>query len=108
MRSDAERRVAVLHDVVEDCGVTLDMLRRKGLPEEEVVAVQALTKNPGEDYEAFIERAGKNALACKVKLADLADNSDRSRYQAIVPEDEARLAKYQKAKERLEEISWPR
>ena len=106
--SDAERRVSVLHDVVEDCGVTPDMLRRKGLPEEEVVAVAALTKVEGETYEAFIERAGKNALAHKVKLADLADNSDRTRFQVIGPEDEARLAKYQRAKERLEAMPWPR
>jgi (p)ppGpp synthase/HD superfamily hydrolase len=104
VHSEAERRVALLHDVVEDCGVTLDVLRRKGLPEEEVVAVEALTKTPGEDYDAFIERAGKNALARKVKLADLADNSDRSRFRVISPKDEARFAKYQRAKERLEAI----
>src|SRR5512137_1576568 len=87
VHSDAERRVAVLHDVVEDCGVSLDELREKGLPEEEVVAVQALTKVEGEDYEAFIERAGQNALAWKVKLADLADNLDRSRFRVISPKD---------------------
>jgi (p)ppGpp synthase/HD superfamily hydrolase len=108
VHSDAERRVAVLHDVVEDCGVTPDMLRRKGLPEEEVVAVQALTKVEGEKYEAFIERAGGNALAWKVKLADLADNLDRSRFRLISPEDEARFAKYERAKARLEAIPWPR
>lgn len=108
VHSEAERRVAVLHDVVEDCGVTLDVLRRKGLPEEEVVAVEALTKAEGEDYDAFIERAGKNALAWKVKLADLADNSDRSRFRVITPKDEARFAKYERAKRRLEAIPWPR
>ena len=108
VHSDAERRVAVLHDVVEDCGVSLEVLRRKGLPEEEVVAVEALTKTPGEDYDAFIERAGKNALARKVKLADLADNSDRSRFQVVSPKDEARFAKYQRAKQRLEAAPWPR
>jgi (p)ppGpp synthase/HD superfamily hydrolase len=100
--------VAVLHDVVEDCGVTLETLRRKGLPEEEVVAVEALTKVEGEDYDAFIERAGENALAWKVKLADLADNSDRSRFRVISPEDEARFAKYRRARERLEANPWPR
>jgi hypothetical protein len=89
VHSEAERRVAVLHDVVEDCGVTPDMLRRK-------------------EYEAFIGRAGKNALAWKVKLADLADNLDRSRFREISAKDEARFAKYQRAKERLEAIPWPR
>ncbi len=99
-----ERRVAVLHDVVEDSGVTLDTLRRKGLPEEEVLAVAALTRGEGETYEAFIERAGRNGLARRVKLADLADNSDRSRLRVIGPEEEARLAKYRRARERLEAI----
>ena len=96
-----ERRVAVLHDVVEDSGVTLDTLRRKGLPEQEVLAVAALTKGEGETYDAFIGRAGKNRLARRVKLADLEDNSDRSRLKVIGPGEEERLAKYRKAKERL-------
>jgi (p)ppGpp synthase/HD superfamily hydrolase len=99
-----ERRVAVLHDVVEDSGVTLDTLRRKGLPEQEVLAVAALTKGEGETYDAFIERAGRNGLARRVKLADLEDNSDRSRLKVIGPREEERLAKYRRAKERLQAI----
>ena len=49
--------MAVLHDVVEDGGLSLDVLRRKGLPEVEVMAVAALTKGEGEAYDAAIERA---------------------------------------------------
>jgi len=98
------RRVAVLHDVVEDSGISLDVLRRKGLPEVEVLAVAALTKGKGEDYDAAIERAGKNPLARKVKLADLADNMDRTRFKVITPGDERRFEKYRRAKERLEAI----
>jgi (p)ppGpp synthase/HD superfamily hydrolase len=104
MESLAERRVAVLHDVVEDGGLSLDVLRRKGLPEAEVLAVAALTKGEGEPYDAAIERAGKDPLARRVKLADLADNMDRSRFKAIGPEDEQRFDKYQRARERLESI----
>jgi (p)ppGpp synthase/HD superfamily hydrolase len=108
MKTLSERRVAVLHDVVEDCGVTLDQLRGLDVPEREVRAVEALTKVEGEDYDAFIERAGKNPLARRVKLADLTDNLDRTRFRVIGPKDEARFAKYERAKARLEAMPWPR
>jgi (p)ppGpp synthase/HD superfamily hydrolase len=104
MESLEERRVAVLHDVVEDGGLSLDVLRRKGLPEVEVMAVAALTKGEGEAYDAAIERAGRNDLARRVKLADLADNMDRRRFKAIGPEDERRFEKYRRARERLEAL----
>ncbi len=38
--TDEARRVAVLHDVVEDCGVSLDDLRALGYPEREVAAMK--------------------------------------------------------------------
>jgi len=57
LRDLAGRRVAMLHDVVEDGGVTLDVLRRKGLPEEEVLAIAALSRDKAkETYSDFIER----------------------------------------------------
>lgn len=96
------RRVAVLHDVVEDCGVSPDELRRLGLPEEEIAAVLALSKKPdGETYEAFIERLAPNPLAREVKLADLADNLDLSRLDVLRPEDAARIVRYHAAVRRL-------
>lgn len=101
----AARRVAVLHDVVEDGGVTLDMLRRKGLPEEEVLAIAALSRDKEkETYSEFIVRLSANPLARRVKLADLADNMDVSRLPAIGPEDEKRLERYRQARRRLEEM----
>jgi (p)ppGpp synthase/HD superfamily hydrolase len=99
----AAQRVAALHDVVEDGGVTLDVLRRKGLPEEEVLAVAALSREEAkETYSAFIERLSTNPLAMRVKLADLADNMDASRLSVIGPEDEERLERYRQARRRLE------
>jgi hypothetical protein len=70
---------AVLHDVVEEGGVTLEQLRAAGFADVVVEAVDALTKREGEDYEAFIRRAALNPIAREVKLADLRDNSDLSR-----------------------------
>jgi len=99
----AAQRVAVLHDVVEDGGVTLDVLRRNGLPEDEVLAVAALSRDKAkETYSAFIERLSTDPLARCVKLADLADNMDVSRLPAIGPDDEERLERYRRARERLE------
>jgi (p)ppGpp synthase/HD superfamily hydrolase len=96
------RRVAVLHDVVEDGGVALDVLRRKRLPEEEVLAVAALSRVKAlETYTAFIERLSVHPLARLVKLADLADNLDVTRLLAIGPEDEERLERYRQARRRL-------
>ena len=36
---------ALLHDVMEDCGVTRQMLKDQGFPEAVIVAVEHLTKN---------------------------------------------------------------
>ncbi len=98
MNTLAERRVAVLHDVVEDCGVTLDQLRGLKVPEREVLAVEALTRGKRESYTKFIERAGRNRLAKRVKLADLADNTEPARLAQVDPATRRRLLrKYGKA-----------
>lgn len=80
MRTPAERRVAALHDVIEDSGMVLDDLRSMGLPEEEVLAVDAITRRKDEPYlTRYIPRVARNALATRVKLADLSDNMDPAR-----------------------------
>nr|WP_100345029.1 bifunctional (p)ppGpp synthetase/guanosine-3',5'-bis(diphosphate) 3'-pyrophosphohydrolase [Compostimonas suwonensis] len=94
--------VAVLHDVVEDSGVSLDDLRAEGFSETIVAAVDALTKRPGEPLEASMARVVADPLAARVKLADVADNSDAQRLAALPPETRARLlAKYRRTLELL-------
>jgi (p)ppGpp synthase/HD superfamily hydrolase len=68
--------VAILHDVVEDTWVTLELLRQMGFPESVILAVDAVTRREGEKYFDYIERAAANPVGAIVKLADLADNSD--------------------------------
>ena len=92
-----ERIVAVLHDVVEDCGVSFEQLRAEGFSEEVVAAVDAVTRRETETYEEFVLRAGANAVGRRVKLADLEDNSDLSRIAQPTARDFERLAKYQRA-----------
>ncbi|QXI18726.1 HD domain-containing protein [Pseudomonas hamedanensis] len=96
-----ERIVAVLHDVVEDCGVNLDDLRREGFSEEVLTAIASVTKAPGESYDDFVDRAAQNAIGRVVKLADLEENSDLSRIASPSWEDLERVEKYRRAMARL-------
>ena len=95
---------ALLHDVMEDCGVTRELLEKQGFPESVIVAVEHLTKDAeGEaDYDKAITRVMKNPIAVKVKLADLTDNMDMERLANPTEYELQRLAKYQAAKARLE------
>ncbi|MCE6978140.1 HD domain-containing protein [Pseudomonas frederiksbergensis] len=92
-----ERIVAVLHDVVEDCGISFDDLRREGFSETVLMAIASVTKVPGESYEEFIERAAQNPIGRVVKLADLEENSDLSRIAQPSWEDLERVEKYRRA-----------
>lgn len=95
---------ALLHDVMEDCGVTREMLETQGFPDEVIVAVEHLTKNAEgrADYDKAIERVMRNPIAVKVKLADLADNMDMKRLLNPSEYELQRLEKYRAAKARLE------
>ena len=71
---------AVLHDVVENTWVTLDLLRTMGFPGDVVEAVDAISRRKGhESYPQYIERCSRNRIATLVKLADIEDNSDPRR-----------------------------
>ena len=92
-----EMIAAVLHDTVEDSDVTLEMLAQEGFAAEIVEAVRCLTRRPAESYERFILRAKGNPIARNVKRADLEDNMNVSRLDAISQKDFERLRKYHEA-----------
>lgn len=94
--------VAVLHDVVEDCGVSFDELRAFGMTERVVAGVKALTRQNGETYEQFIERLAGNRDALLIKREDLRDNSDLTRLKGVTEKDVARMQKYMRAFKRVE------
>jgi hypothetical protein len=100
-RETDERTAALLHDVVEDTPWTLEALSREGCPERVLRALDALTRRKGESYEAFIERIAKDRLATRVKLLDLAHNSDLSRLAAPTDADRERVEKYRRSSARL-------
>lgn len=95
---------ALLHDIVEDTDITLDELRQD-FPEEVVEVVALLThsdnaEHNNEDYFAYIRKIKTNPSAKKIKLADIAHNSDQSRCvgSGLPPESlEWWKQKYQKA-----------
>jgi hypothetical protein len=96
-----ERIVAVLHDVVEDCGVSLDALRADGFSDAVIDAIDSVTVRPGEPYETFVLRAAANPIGRRVKLVDLEDNSDLSRIASPTARDHERIAKYRRAIETI-------
>jgi len=93
-----ERMSAVLHDVVEDTPVTFEQLAREGFPQEVLLAIEALTKRPGESRLQAAERAAANPIARVVKLADNAENMDLSRIAAPTEKDLARLREYEQVR----------
>jgi (p)ppGpp synthase/HD superfamily hydrolase len=102
LNSDTERIVGILHDVVEDCNVTLDDLRAMGFSEKIVTAIDHVTRRDDETYEQFVNRSQQNPLARTVKLADLEDNMDVRRLQTeLTQRDFERLQRYRRAWEKL-------
>lgn len=99
--TNEERIVAVLHDIVEDTSWTLQQLANEGFSSAVVDAVDALTRRENETYEDFVVRAGKNALARPVKLADLADNMELTRIKEPGAKDLERMERYKRAVEVL-------
>ena len=96
---------ALLHDVVEDTAITMEELEKE-FPPEVIEVLRLLTHDDGEEYYAYVRRIKAHPIARKVKLADLAHNSDQTRCvgSGLTPE---RLAywkvKYEKATKILTE-----
>ena len=85
LSDDKSRKVGVLHDIIEDTNTTLDELRELGLEEDEVIAIDALSRRKNETYPEFIERVAQNPLAKEVKIIDINDNLDEKRLAKLEP-----------------------
>ncbi len=97
MRSEVDMTVAILHDVIEDTEWTIEQLRAEGFSEEVLQAVACLTHQENESYGEFLARIESNAIARRVKLADLEDNMDVRRLNALTEKDIQRLQRYHPA-----------
>ncbi|EER69077.1 HD domain-containing protein [Gemella haemolysans] len=97
VKTDEEKAVAYLHDVIEDTELTLEDLNKYDFSKEVLEAVDIITKKRGEDYQSYLSSVKKNKLARAVKLADLRHNSDLTRLIKVTEKDIKRKEKYQKA-----------
>ena len=102
--SETAKTCAVLHDVIEDTDLTCDDLRTEGFNDEIIATLECLTKIDGESYDDFIGRVLTNETACRVKLADLVDNTDLTRIKNPTAKDEERIKKYNQAIDRISEV----
>lgn len=105
VKSEEEKIVAVLHDVVEDTNWTFDMLREEGFSDIIIQALISVTKfTEDEDYDLFVQRSLKNRIGRIVKIADLNENLDVKRIGVLGEADIKRLNKYKKALKTLSEV----
>jgi (p)ppGpp synthase/HD superfamily hydrolase len=87
-----QQAAAVLHDVIEDCGVSDEFLAAR-FPETVCDMVDALTRQENEDYEELVERAIRVQGAGLIKQADIQDNYGRLH---LLQDDGTRLRLRQK------------
>lgn len=101
-KTEEEKIVGVLHDVIEDTDWTFETLAEEGFSKEVINALRCVTKlSENENYDDFIERIKKNPLAVAVKINDLSDNMDIRRLPYLSDNDVKRLKKYLKAYKKL-------
>lgn len=101
-KTEDEKIVGVLHDVIEDTDWTFEKLAEEGFSQEIISALRCVTKlSEKENYDDFIDRVKKNPLAVAVKINDLTDNMDIRRLPYLSDKDVKRLKKYLKAYKRL-------
>ena len=101
-KTEDEKIVGVLHDVIEDSDWTFERLEAEGFSQEVINALRCVTKtSENENYDDFIDRVKKNPLAASVKINDLTDNMDIRRLPYLSDKDVKRLKKYLKAYKRL-------
>ena len=106
-----EKLAALLHDILEDTQMTLEMLKTHGspnpFPSDVIQAVDLLTKKAedhgDENYFKYIGRIKRNPIARAVKIADIYDNSSIFEMPADMIDQKTikRLRKYAKAMEIL-------
>ena len=96
LKSDNEKIVGVLHDVVEDAGDWgFERLKKEGFCEEVLDDLRSVTKTSDEeDYNEFVQRALSNAIGRAVKITDIRDNLDVTRIGELLQKDMKRLNKY--------------
>ena len=95
-KTENECIIALLHDVVEDTNVTFKQLEEV-FSKEIIDILKLLTREENIEYDEYIKRIKNNSIACKVKIADLTHNLDKTRLDFVTEVDVKRNEKYKKA-----------
>jgi hypothetical protein len=96
-----DQMAAVLHDVVEDTEITLNILRDSGYRPEVVDAIDALTHHSRDSYEHYIEGVARNPVARRIKIIDLKENLANNRRSPLALRNVDRIRRYETALDRL-------
>lgn len=96
MDTENECIIALLHDVVEDTNVTFKQLEEV-FSKEIIDILKLLTREENIEYDEYIKRIKNNSIACKVKIADLTHNLDKTRLDFVTEVDVKRNEKYKRA-----------
>lgn len=94
------RKVAILHDVIEDTECTEQYLRAMGFADRIVDAIVVITHLPGEPYFEYIRRVIENEISLRTKFKDIAHNMMRSKL--ALARDVGDLTKMKKAQGRID------
>lgn len=81
-RTDDEKIVALLHDVLEDTHYTVEDIKREVTNNDYIIqALELLNHDKSVSYFDYIRkiRDSENCLAINVKKYDIADNTDSNR-----------------------------
>ena len=100
MPDEVSAAAALLHDVVEDTGISFDALEMQGISQDVIDILKLLTHDPAVPYMEYVQKIkdSGNPRAIQIKLADLNHNADPARLEAVTPEDLKRFQKYDAAK----------
>jgi polyhydroxyalkanoate synthesis regulator phasin len=101
LQADDERQTAILHDVIEDGGMTPEELRAEGFSDEIILAVETLTGRMGESYDDYIRRVLPVPLAARVKRADVEEHASVVSRLPVCAEQIERMGNYERARAAL-------
>ena len=104
MKTEDECVVALLHDVMEDTGLTEFNLKEWGISDRQIAALKLLCHDEWVPYLEYIQRIRIDPIATAVKIEDLKHNSDLTRLNSVTQEDLERVEKYKKALRILQAI----
>lgn len=84
-KTEEERIVAILHDVLERTKVTPAYLLKQGFPQYIVDAILSITRRPGEQCDDFLRRILDNPIGAQVKKHEMEDDLEMLRLEQLTP-----------------------